>query len=127
MPADIISLIWNSQFMISGQKHAVVPGPLVKWQIDLADMQNSAEYNDGTNYLLTIIDVFSKYALVIPLQNKQGQTIATALDYIFRIKINNKAYKPMIVLSDNGKEFIAKEVQQLSIFQYTEHRGILMP
>ncbi|PRP73737.1 hypothetical protein PROFUN_16484 [Planoprotostelium fungivorum] len=89
--------------------------------------ENSAEYNDGTNYLLKIIDVFSKYALAIPLQNKQGKTIARALDYIFRIKINNKAYKPMIVLSDNGKEFIAKEVKQLSIFQYTEHRGILMP
>jgi len=95
------------------QKHTVVPGPLVKWQMDLADMQNSAEYNDGTNYLLTIIDVFSKYALVIPLQNKQGQTIAEALDYIFRIKINNKPYKPMVLLSDNGKEFIAKEVKQV--------------
>ncbi|PRP75208.1 hypothetical protein PROFUN_15850 [Planoprotostelium fungivorum] len=78
----------------------------------ITDMQNSAEYNDGTNYLLTIIDVFSKYALVIPLQNKQGKTIARALDYIFRIKINNKAYEPMILLSDNGKEFIAKEVKQ---------------
>ncbi|PRP87896.1 hypothetical protein PROFUN_02633 [Planoprotostelium fungivorum] len=95
------------------QKHTVVPGPLVKWQIDLADMQHSAEYNDGTNYLLTIIDVFSKYALAIPLQNKQGKTIARALDYIFRIKINNKAYKPIILLSDNGKEFIAKEVKQV--------------
>ncbi|PRP83716.1 hypothetical protein PROFUN_03871 [Planoprotostelium fungivorum] len=95
------------------QKHTVVPGPLVKWQMDLADMQNSAEYNDATNYLLTIIDVFSKYALAIPLQNKQGKTIAKALDYIFKIKINNKAYKPMILLSDNGKEFIAKEVKQV--------------
>ncbi|PRP73075.1 hypothetical protein PROFUN_16785, partial [Planoprotostelium fungivorum] len=109
------------------QKHTVVHRPMVKWQMDLADMQNSAEYNDGTNYLLTIIDVFSKYALAIPLQNKQGKTIARALDHIFKIKINNKAYKPMILLSDNGKEFIAKEVKQLSIFQYTEHRGILMP
>ncbi|PRP74945.1 hypothetical protein PROFUN_15068 [Planoprotostelium fungivorum] len=99
------------------QKHTVVPGPLIKWQMDLADMQNSAEYNDGTNYLLTIIDAFSKYALVIPLQNKQGQTIARALDYIFRIKINNKAYKPMILLSDNGKEFIAKEVKQVWIIE----------
>ncbi|PRP73424.1 hypothetical protein PROFUN_16716 [Planoprotostelium fungivorum] len=81
--------------------------------MDLAGMQNSAEYNDGTNYLLTIIDVFSKYALAIPLQNKQGKTIARALDHIFRIKINNEAYKPMILLSDNGKEFIAKEVKQV--------------
>ncbi|PRP87552.1 hypothetical protein PROFUN_00763 [Planoprotostelium fungivorum] len=87
------------------QKHTVVHRPMVKWQMDLADMQNSAEYNDGT----------------------LRKTIARALDYIFKIKINNKAYKPMILLSDNGKEFIAKEVKQLSIFQYTEHRGILMP
>ncbi|PRP73245.1 hypothetical protein PROFUN_14820 [Planoprotostelium fungivorum] len=93
------------------QKHTIVHIPMVKWQIDLADMQNSAEHNDGINYLLTIIDVFSKYALEIPLQNKQGQTIARALDYVFRIKIN-KAYKPMILLSDNGKEFNAKEVKQ---------------
>ncbi|PRP73083.1 hypothetical protein PROFUN_16824, partial [Planoprotostelium fungivorum] len=112
------------------QKHTVVPGPLVKWQMDLADMQNSAEYNDGTNYLLTIIDVFSKYALVIPLQNKQGQTIARALDYIFRIKINNKAYKPMIVLSDNGKEFIAKEVKQRHLgfnLQYKQQKHTVVP
>ncbi|PRP73991.1 hypothetical protein PROFUN_16344, partial [Planoprotostelium fungivorum] len=85
------------------------------FEMDLADMQNSAEYNNDTNYLLTIIDVFSKYALVIPLQNKRGQSISEALEYIFRIKINNKPYKPMILLSDNGKEFIAK-VKQLHVY-----------
>ncbi|PRP72880.1 hypothetical protein PROFUN_16860, partial [Planoprotostelium fungivorum] len=51
------------QLAIQTAETTVVPRPLVKWQMDLADMQNSAEYNNNTNYLLTIIDVFSKYAL----------------------------------------------------------------
>ena len=41
------------------------------WQIDLADMQNLAKFNQKFRYLVTCIDVFSKYAWVIPIQNKE--------------------------------------------------------
>ena len=50
------------------QKHTVVHRPMVKWQMDLTDMQNSAEYNDGTNYLLTIIAPFDCGFLLHPCQ-----------------------------------------------------------
>ncbi len=33
------------------------------WQIDLVDMQKFAKLNKGYKYLLTCIDVFSKYAI----------------------------------------------------------------
>ena len=39
------------------------------WAVDLADMQSFSKYNKGIKYLLYAIDLFSKYAWVIPLKN----------------------------------------------------------
>ena len=39
-----------------------VAGIDAHWQADLADMQGLAKRNDGMRYILTVIDVFSKYA-----------------------------------------------------------------
>ena len=48
------------------------------WQIDLADLQNISKFNDGNKYLVTCIDVFSKFALVIPIKNKNSYTVLKA-------------------------------------------------
>ena len=37
-----------------------------QWQADLADMQSLARHNKGFKYMLTVIDVFSKFAFVKP-------------------------------------------------------------
>ena len=36
------------------------------WGVDLADMQSLSKYNKGFKHLLCAIDLFSKYAWVIP-------------------------------------------------------------
>ena len=41
------------------------------WGVDLADMQLISKYNKGIRYLLCAIDLFSRYAWVIPLKNKK--------------------------------------------------------
>ena len=41
------------------------------WGVDLADMQSLSKYNKGIKYLLRKIDLFSKYAWVIPLKDKK--------------------------------------------------------
>ena len=33
------------------------------WQMDLCDMSQLKEYNNGMRYMLTVIDVFSKFAV----------------------------------------------------------------
>ena len=38
------------------------------WGVDLADIQSLSRKNKGIKYLLCVIDLYSKYALVIPLK-----------------------------------------------------------
>ena len=39
------------------------------WGVDLADMQSLSRKNKGIKYLLCAIDLYNKYAFVIPLEN----------------------------------------------------------
>ena len=41
------------------------------WGADLADMQLLSKFNKGFRFSLCIIDIFSKYAWVIPLKDKE--------------------------------------------------------
>ena len=41
------------------------------WGVDLADMQSLSKYNKGFKYLLCAIDLFSKYAWVVPTKDKK--------------------------------------------------------
>ena len=59
------------------------------WGIDLADMQSLSKYNKGIKYLLCAIDLFSKYAWVVPLKDKRGISIVNVFQ-----KIVSKGRKP---------------------------------
>ena len=48
------------------------------WDADLADMQLISTFDKGFRYLLWVIDIYSKYAWVIPLKDKKGITITNA-------------------------------------------------
>ena len=54
------------------------------WGVDLADMQLTTKYNKGIKYLLCAIDLFSKYAVVDPLKDKKGTTIAKCISKYFK-------------------------------------------
>ena len=50
--------------------------------VDLADMQSLSKYKKGIEYLICAIDLFSKYAWVIPIKDKKGTSIVNALKKI---------------------------------------------
>ena len=54
------------------------------WGADLTDMQLLSRYNKGISFLLCVIDIFSKYAWVVPLKDKKGISIATAFQGILK-------------------------------------------
>ena len=71
------------------------------WGVDLADMQSLSRKNKGIKYLLCVIDLYSKYAFVIPLKDKKGISIVNAFHKI--IKQSNR--KPNKIWVDQGGEF----------------------
>ena len=82
---------------------------------DLVDMQAFTKFNRGAKYLLAVIDVFSKYGWLIPLKDKTGKSVASALKTIF------KERKPVKMWVDKGKEFYNKDVKDLIELYSTEN------
>ena len=54
------------------------------WEVELADMQSLSRKNKGIKYLLCAIDLYSKYAFVIPLKDKKGISIVNAFNKIIK-------------------------------------------
>ena len=64
-------------------------------------MQSLSRKNKGIKHLLCVIDLYSKYAFVIPLKDKKGISIVNAF-----IKIIKKSErKPNKIWVDRGSEF----------------------
>ena len=79
------------------------------WAADLIEMRPFAEFNNRVNYLLAVIDIFSKYAWLAPIENKNGKSVASALQSIFK----SSGRKPNKMWVDDGKEFWNKNVKPL--------------
>ena len=71
------------------------------WGVDLADMPSLRRKNKSIKYLLCAIDLYSKYAFVIPLKDKKVISIVNAFNKI--IKQSNR--KPNKIWVDQGGEF----------------------
>lgn len=78
-----------------------------QWEADIVEMQDFKRVNNGYRYILTMIDSFSKYAFAVPLRDKTGGSVATALREIFSKR------HPQNLRTDKGKEFLNAHVQKL--------------
>ena len=91
------------------------------WGADLADMQLLSKYNKGIRFLLCVIDIFSKYAWVVPLKDKKGISIAKAFQIILK-QSNRKQNKIWV---DKGSEFynacFKKCLRDNNIVMYSTH------
>ena len=69
------------------------------WLADLVDMSVYVRYNNGYKYLLTIIDIFSKYAWTVPTKTKSGKDMTDAMNSVFK-----EGRVPRKLHVDQGKE-----------------------
>jgi len=90
-----------------GRNKVLVSSIDEQWQADLVDLQSLEKHNEGYRYLLTCIDLFSKFAWAIPLKSKTSENVKNAFIYIFQT-----GRKPYKLQTDAGTEFINKEVQK---------------
>ena len=77
-----------------------------QWQADLADMVGLQRDNDRYRYILTVIDVFSKFAWAVAVRNKDATTVTEAFDSVME---QAAPRKPERLQTDKGKEFFNKD------------------
>ncbi|GFQ80614.1 uncharacterized transposon-derived protein F54H12.3 [Trichonephila clavata] len=77
------------------------------WQCDLVDLKHLGKHNNGFRYLLTVIDVFSKYARVSALKMKTADAVKKAFENLFQ------QAKPKNIQTDKGSEFYNSQLKSL--------------
>ena len=86
-------------------------------------MQLLNKYNKGIRFLLCVIDIFSKYAWVVPLKEKKGISIVKAL---LILKQSNR--KPKKIWVDKESEFynayFKKWLRDNDIVMYSTHNEV---
>ena len=76
-----------------------------------ADLIIVSEPENSYKYILTVMDGFTRYAWVLPLKDKKGETVANAFKEIMKIEKPNKLWV------DRGKEFYNQHMYSLFKFK----------
>lgn len=84
----------------------VITRPGIYAQVDLVDMQKQAGLNNGFHWILTYVDLFSKYARAIPLKSKHVPKVIKAMHDMFGSM--PASYRPRTIQSDRGSEFLSR-------------------
>lgn len=109
----------------------IVKGRFETLSADLVDMQKYAKENNGYKYILTVICNFSKWAWAIPLKDKSGPTVATAMEEILDEMNLRDLRLVKHIFTDEGKEFFNSHFKALmkkhSIKLYHSFSGIKSP
>lgn len=78
------------------------------YQIDLVEMLPYAKQNKNYKYILTVIDIFSKYSWAIPVKTKSAKDVALAMNKILEL-----GHVPRHIHCDQGREFYGFHFKEL--------------
>ena len=90
----------KSDIVLKSKAYKIVVDPKVEG-VDLADMSLISKFNKGIKYLFCVIDLFSRYAWVVGLKNKKGDSIVER----FKSILDSSGRKPNKIWVDHGSEF----------------------
>jgi hypothetical protein len=96
------------------------PGIDNQWAIDLLDMRRWSKSNFGTNYVLCVVDVFSKMAWMEAIKNKTAESVVTAMQNVVKRKCVN-------LQSDEGLEFLNKRMKSFTMKYDINHFVVYSP
>ena len=94
------------------------------WGANIADMQLISNFNKRFRFLLCVIDIFSKYAWIVPLKNKKGVSITDAFQKI----LDDSNRKKNKIWVNKGSEFynnsFKKWLKDSDIEMYSIHNEV---
>ena len=71
------------------------------WQADLCDMRKLKAHNSHYQYILTVVDVLSKFCMAEPVKRKTPELVTSAFQRI----LERTGRKPKSLMTDRGNEF----------------------
>jgi len=80
------------------------------WVCDLVDVRALGRFNDNYKYILSVIDVFSKFLHLVPLRSKTCTAVASAFTSIYK---DSSSRHPVWVRTDKGKEFLNRHFREM--------------
>lgn len=94
------------------------------WQADLISLIPIKKENSNNCYILSCIDIVSRYAFAQPLKSKSNENVVKGFKIIFQ----RSARKPIKLQTDLGKEFLGKICQAFfkskNIIHYSSHSDL---
>ena len=97
------------------RERVMTSGINVQMQADLIDLQSLSKANDSYRFVLIVIDVFSKYIMLVPVKSKTASDMVEAVENVF------KQRTPLKFQSDQGSEFMNRSLQTLFKDYGVEH------
>ena len=76
-------------------------------QMDIYDISKYSKTNKNYQYLLVLMDVFTRKAFIKPLKNKNNEDVITNLNEIF------SDYIPHVITSDSDLAFVSKQMHDV--------------
>ena len=113
---DAYSLLRQTRYKFKRPK-IVTRGIDDLWDADLADVSNISQHNDNFKFWLVVIDVFSRYAWVIPVRSKHHTEMVGA----FQKLLSETDRRPRRLRTDKGTEFTNRAVQRLMKAEGIQH------
>ena len=91
------------------RRRVIARFPFELFMADLIDYKNYSRVNKGYRYLLVMIDCFTRVTYTAPLQFKNAECTALALESIF----DNFSRFPINIVTDDGLEFFNSKVKSI--------------
>ena len=79
------------------------------------DVSNLAGANRNVKYLLTCIDVYSRFAYVVPMTNKEASTVSSAMQDVLKVA------KPQEITTNIGSGYSSGQFEGLLRKQGIKH------
>lgn len=86
-------------------KSIIITKPLSYFQVDLIDMKQYKNINQGHAWILTCLDLCTKYAWAYPIKTKQPSDVIARMNDIWANIDRKGSRKPSTIQTDNGNEF----------------------
>ena len=82
-------------------------------QLDLVDMQKYGQKNKGNNWILTGVEILSRYAFAVPVYRKNTESMTRSVDILLEKFKERFGKYPTVIQFDEGKEFYNVGVKTL--------------